>query len=205
MQVIPNGIDCDKFRPDPEARARIRSKWNIAPEVPLVGLVGRIDPMKDHRTFLEAVARTSRTDYVAVCVGGGADRVFEPLRTLARELDIHDRLHFVGAEGDMPGVYAALDILVSASIGEGFSNVIAEAMACGVPAVVTDVGDSAEIVGSTGIVVPPRSPDALARGMEDLLDRRGPELSARARQRIVTNFTVDLMVDHTRSLLQALR
>jgi glycosyltransferase involved in cell wall biosynthesis len=104
----------------------------------------------------------------------------------------------------MPAAYNGLDLLVSSSLGEGFSNVIAEAMSCGVPCVVTDVGDSAVIVGSFGEVVPPRQPDAMARAIERLVSRLGAPLSLACRARIVSDFGLDRMVQRTREHMEAL-
>lgn len=103
--------------------------------------------------------------------------------------------------------YAGFDILCSSSISEGFSNAIAEAMACGVPCVVTDVGDSAEIVGDTGVVAPPRAPDVLANALATLLLLTPSEraiLGKRARARIVARYQIATMVDRTSAVYQGL-
>ena len=152
MAVIPNGIDTSRFREMPGSGARLRALWGVRDDQILIGLVGRLDYMKDHPTFLRAAAKlTHHNDSVRfVCVGGGPISYAAQLKDLSSELGLHDRIVWAGDQDDMPSVYSALDLLVSSSSGEGFSNVIGEAMACGVPCVVTDVGDSALIVGETG-------------------------------------------------------
>lgn len=178
LRVIPNGIDTDRFQPNPEARAALRAEWGIPENTVVIGLVGRLDPMKDHRTFLRAAARFSRnhSEVRFVCIGGGEAGLRAQLRSYAHELCIEDKLLWLMPRDDMQFVYPAFDLLTSASAyGEGFSNAIGEAMACGVPCVVTDVGDSAWIVGDTGIVVPARSPELMMNAWETLLARRQAE------------------------------
>jgi glycosyltransferase involved in cell wall biosynthesis len=106
----------------------------------------------------------------------------------------------------MPAFYSALDLLTSSSaFGESFSNVVAEAMACGVPSVATDVGDARDIVGQTGMVVPPRDPEALATAWEVMLGRTGPSHSAACRARVAELFSLEHLIDATEAALSALR
>jgi glycosyltransferase involved in cell wall biosynthesis len=203
--VIPNGIDTDRFCPDPKARQRIRSEWSVGGHEKLIGLVGRLDPMKDHPLFLEAAAllAKNRKDTRFVCVGSGPKAYQVSLQTLARNLGLGERLFWAGPREDMPAVYNALDIAVSSSYGEGMSNVIAEAMACGVPCVVTNVGDSAWVVGDTGEVVPPKDPVALSNAIERLLDKR-PHTPAQIRLRIVERLSPETLVVNTERALLTL-
>jgi glycosyltransferase involved in cell wall biosynthesis/2-polyprenyl-3-methyl-5-hydroxy-6-metoxy-1,4-benzoquinol methylase len=205
MVVIPNGIDTERFRPDSEARRLIRSDWSVAEHETLIGLVGRLDPMKDHSIFLEAAAllASKRKHTRFVCVGGGPDEYRATLQTLAKSLGLEERLLWAGTREDMPTVYNALDIVVSSSsYGEGFSNVIGEAMACGVPCVVTNVGDSAWLVGDAGEVVPPKDPVALMNAIDKSLDR--PLCSpAQIRQRVVEGLSTETLIINTeRELLK---
>lgn len=204
MVVIANGIDTVRFCQKPEARGRIRAEWRIARDEELIGIVGRLDPMKDHETFLEAATLLARVRNTArfVCVGDGPPEYRAMLQARARALGLSDRTLWVGMRSDVPEVYNALDVLVNCSYGEGFSNVIGEAMACGVPCVATDVGDSRLIIGALGAVVPPKDPVALKRGMEQVLDCRLP--SSEIRRRIVQQFSLEILLRSTERELAAL-
>lgn len=208
--VVPNGIDTERCRPDRSLGLPLRQQWNVGEGRPLIGLVARLDPMKDHPTFLEAAARLAATLPEArfVCVGGGPRNYAAELRERAEALGLAGRLIWAGPRTDMPAVYNALDLLcLSSTFGEGFPNVLGEAMACGVPCVTTDVGDAALVVGETGVVVPKGNAEALAQGMlrqRARLEREGDGLREACRQRIETNFNVERMVEETEALLQNL-
>ncbi len=208
--VIPNGIDASAFRPDPGASAALRSELHLPDGVRLVGCAGRFDPMKDYDTFLAAAAsvaaRHPEVHFVLAGPGVTADNaVFHG--ALARG-PLASRLHVLGPRMDMPALLSALDLVVSSSaFGEGFSNVIAEAMACGVPCVATDTGDAAVVLGDTGVVVPVRRPDALAAAVSGLLERPQDELralGAKARARIVDGYSVARMQARTFEMLESL-
>ena len=203
FEVVPNGIDTDRFQPDAAAGVALRDDWGVPRGVPLIGLVARLDPMKDHETFVEAAARlvAAETEARFVCVGAGAQANFDRLGDLAKALGLANRLFFVGKREDLPAVYATLDVHTSSSAyGEGFSNALGEAMACGVPCVATDVGDSALIIGDTGQVVRCRDAAALANAWRELLSlplaaRRN--LGSRARTRIAENYSLPAMIAAT--------
>jgi glycosyltransferase involved in cell wall biosynthesis len=165
--VITNGVDTKRFAIDKVSGSRLRAAWRVPKESLLIGIVGRLDPMKDHRTFLRAAAifARSRADARFACIGAGPEPYSSDLKALAGELGLGDRVIWPGLIlHDMPAAYNALDICCSSSYGEGTSNAIAEAMACGVPCVVTDVGDSKLMIGDSGILVPPKNPVALSAG-----------------------------------------
>lgn len=208
--VIPNGIDVERFRPYPMLREAVRAEWGVSPKETLVGIVGRMDPMKDYPTFLEAAAVLARRKQGMrfVSVGDGPPDYAARLQEQARRLGLHESMVWAGPRADLPAVYNALDLVVSSSaFGEGFSNALGEAMACGVPCVATDVGDAREILGDGGIVVPPRDPEALAAGMIVLLNRLSLErasLCAGVRRRISENFSVETLVRRTKAALEAI-
>jgi glycosyltransferase involved in cell wall biosynthesis len=211
LYVVPNGIDTERFRPDPAARLCQRAAWGIGEEERLIGLVARWDPMKDHPNFLRAAARILADHPAArfVCMGGGDPDYRSRLETLAETLGLAGKIAWREPQADLNPVYAALDLLVSASrYGEGFSNVIGEAMATGVPCVVTDVGDSAWIVGETGRVAPPGDAAALAAAVDELLRLPAETLatlSLRARARMVDHFSVEALTKNTLAALATLR
>lgn len=207
--VIENGIDTDRFAPDVASRRRIREGWSLSGSDLAIGLVARLDPMKGHRIFIDAISRLDPDrPFRFLCIGDGSPAAFGALQTAAAKAGVADRILWLGARDDMPGVHGALDLACSASIfGEGFSNAIAEAMACGTPAVATDVGDAARIVGETGEIVPPGDPAALARAIERLVARRAADsaaLAQQARQRIVESFSLARMVERTEAALLGL-
>ena len=210
MTVISNGIDCNRFRPDAHARARIREELGVAPHTRLVGLVARLDPMKDHDNFLRAAATLARgsASVKFVCVGEGPPAYTETLKSDAvrRGLDVA----WLGDRADTAALYNAMDIAVLASaFGEGFPNVVGEAMATGIPCVVTDVGDAALVVGETGSVVPTRDPEALANAIGSLLERGEEDLralGAAARRRVEAKFSIPRLVSESEATFrQALR
>ena len=139
---------------------RLRRELGLPAELSLIGLIARYDPMKDHGTFLRAAGLLSKTrpDAHFVLVGQAVDRQNAALTTIVAQESIQDRVHLLGERNDVPRIMQALDVVTPSSYGEGFPNVIGEAMACGAVCVVTDAGDSRRIVGETGIVVPPRDP-----------------------------------------------
>lgn len=210
LVVIPNGIDVRAFVPDRAAGERVRQEWGIGREHWLIGLVGRVDPMKDHRTFLLAAARCAqrRPDVRFVCVGSGEEKYRNAMISFGRELGLAERVRWEVSRTDVKDIYSALDVLCCASISEGFPNVVAEAMACGVPCVVTDAGDSARIVGDTGIVVARRDVGALADAWERMilrLQREGSSPGEAARARISEHFAVERLIGRTAQVMQAIR
>lgn len=204
--VISNGIDTKRFRPDPKSRDRIRAEWGVSEHEKLIGLVGRLDPMKDHSTFLSAAAFLVREgkQFRFVCVGDGPIEYRATLQELSRTLGLEECMTWVSARADVSDIYSALDLLVnSSSFGEGFSNVIGEAMACGVPCVVTNVGDSSWVVGDLGEVVPPKNSLALAEAIQRLLNQK-PFDPGQIRQRVVDQLSVNSLVTNTEHVLSNL-
>ncbi|MBD2563164.1 MULTISPECIES: glycosyltransferase [Nostoc] len=205
MMVIHNGIDIELFKPDQGARIKVRKSWGIPEDTILLGLVGRLDIRKDHPTFLRAAALLfkDRQDVRFVCVGSGSENYVRELRQMADELSISNQVIWIKARADISAIYNALDIVVSSSYTEGFPNVIGEAMSCGVPCVVTDVGDSAWIVGDMDVVVPPKNPEALKTAMKNLIEKLGNNECDRTqiRQRIIDNFSVAKLVLKTEAAL----
>jgi glycosyltransferase involved in cell wall biosynthesis len=194
MTLIPNGFDLDLFRPDAAARAALRDELGIGETMPLIGLAARFDPQKDIPTFLAAAVqvRASHPDTHFILCGEGMSPGHDALATLVAPHGLADHLHLLGRRSDMPRITAAFDIAVSSSaFGEGFSNTLGEALACGVPVAATNVGDSALITGEAGRIVAPGAPDALAGAINDLI-ALGPEgralLGAAGRARMARDY-----------------
>ncbi|HXG91032.1 MAG TPA: glycosyltransferase [Blastocatellia bacterium] len=206
--VIPNGFDTDLFAPSDEARIALRSQLGLSEDAFLIGLVGRFHPVKDHACFLRAAAMVSNkyphTHFVLA--GEGVYEGNRELREMIEGFALSGRAHLLGERRDVHRVHAALDVAVSSSaFGEGFPNVIGEAMSCGVPTVATDVGDSSLVVADAGRVVPPRNAGALANALLELVGMAGEqrrELGSKARRRIIENYSIDTIVSRYESLYQ---
>jgi glycosyltransferase involved in cell wall biosynthesis len=203
--VIENGIEPERFHYDESGRRRKRAAWQIAEDAPVVGCVARLDPMKDHATLLQAFAvlRQSRPDALLVCVGTLIEPELSRLRELAQRLRLDAAVRWIAHESDLSELYSGFDALcLSSAYGEGFSNVLAEAMACGVPCVATDVGDASRILSSADFLVPPRDPQSLARALAGAL-AQGRTRSDLRTARIHREFSVRTLVDKTEAALTA--
>ena len=194
MVQIPNGFDLTNFYADSSARLSVRQELDIGPETMLIGAVGRFDPQKDYPNLISAAGwlHAARPDVHFLLCGEGLTEENEILMGWIYARGLQKRFHLLGRRDDVPRLMNSFDLLTTSSAyGEAFPLVVGEAMACEVPCVVTDLGDSAFLVGETGKVVPPREPAALAAAWNGLLslsvDQRAA-LGAAARQRIETHF-----------------
>jgi glycosyltransferase involved in cell wall biosynthesis len=199
MVVIPNGFDLTRFQPDSVARMEVRRELGVAAGTPLVGVIGRFHPQKNHLGFVEAATMLHRRmpEVHFVFAGNGVDIGNAFLVQAAKSAGVAEVCHFLGRRNDVPRLMAALDVLASSSIGEAFPNVVGEAMACSVPCVVTDVGDSAYIIGDTGRAVASGDMTGLAAALESLLilpfeQRRS--LGEQARARVAEYFEIGKVV-----------
>lgn len=197
-EVVPNGFDLDLLRPDTGARESLRHQLGIDEDAPVVAHAARLHPMKDHRTLLEAAAivRDRVPDVRFVLCGGGVSNDSPELAGWAKPLG--DTVMLLGPRDDVTRLWQAADVAaLSSATGEALPLVLGEAMACGTPAVSTDVGDSARVVGDTGRIVPPRDPRALADGLVELLlmsPAERAELGRSARERIGSRYSLTAMV-----------
>ena len=204
MEVIYNGIDSEIFRPDPEARPALRSRLGLPPEAVLIGMAGRLHRHKDHKTFF-AAARLLRTEFPQVHFVLCGESMVADHPKLAPEIadGLQGHCHLIGLQRDMRAFYAGLDIAANSSLSEAFPLAVGEAMACGIPCAVTEVGDSPAIVGDTGKIVPARQPGLMASAWRELLEA-GPEarrlLGEAARERVVTHFSVTQFAERYQSL-----
>ena len=205
-EVIANGFDMDRFRPDRSIGPKLREELGLPQDTVLLALVARVDPMKDHAVFLAAARQvaTARAHAHFVLAGNGT----ETLIPRVAELGLSGRVHFLGSYRHMDRLIPGIDIAcLSSAFGEGFPNVLGEAMAAGVPCIGTDVGDIRAIIGRTGIVVPPRDPQAFAMAMINLIDR-GPnaryELGQAARAWIQAEYSLSHIVTRYEALYESL-
>lgn len=195
MQVIPNGFDLELYKPNRIARDSVRRELGIDDTQPLIGLIARFDPLKDHLNLIRAAALINKRVPNVRFLICGKDVTTQniELMTWIKSYGVEDNFFLLGLRDDVPRLTAALDIATSSSFGEGFPNAVGEAMACGVPCVVTDVGDSAIMVGETGTVVPPKNPELLADAWCNLLsmDRESRQLIGHnARFRVEKNYSL---------------
>jgi len=200
LEVVPNGFDLEQIKPDPAARASVREELAIPADALVIGIAARFHPNKDHHNFVRAAARLHKQMPEIHFLLCGLDITWKNLQLVRwiEEEGIRDRCHLLGVRRDMPRLFASMDIATTASLSEAFPIAIGEAMACETPCVVTDVGDSALIVGETGIVVAPGDPRALAEAWRKLVEA-GPEVRYRlgmaARRRVQQNFALSKIVD----------
>ena len=202
--VIENGIEARSFAFDESGRKRMRAAWCIADDTPVVGCVARLDPIKDHRTLLHAFAllRRSRPDARLICVGGGTGPYAGELRALARDLQVDAATQWIAREPRLRDFYSALDVACLSSLSEGFPNVLAEAMACGVPCVSTDVGDARRILSPSDYLVPVGDPQYLAKALGAAL-AQGRAHSEQRAERIRRDFSPESMAEKTERALNA--
>lgn len=203
-EVVGNGYDLTQFRLDEISGAAVRTEIKLTEESVLIGMVGRFDPQKDHFNLVDALSLVKKTvsTFNLVLIGRDLDSANKELNKHIAEKDLTENVILLGQRTDIPAVMNSLDInVLSSSFGEGFPNVVAEAMACGTPCVTTKVGDTAIIVGNTGWVVPPKNPQALANAiLEAMAEKENNPRVWKARkkaccEKIVNNFSIDKMVE----------
>lgn len=200
-RILPNGFDLEVFKPDAAARLEVRTGLGIPLDAPLIGIVGRFHPMKDHFCFLKAaeIMHTHLPEVHFMMVGEGLTTENYELKNVAPCLSSSEKLHLLGARQDVPRLLSAMDIFsLTSHGGEGFPNVVGEAMACGVPCVVTETaGDAPVIVGETGIAVPPKTPEAFTEAWERILDMSYADrraLGDAARRRVLNNYSISAII-----------
>lgn len=205
MQVIFNGYDTDYYRPDAGAARRLCDELGLPSTAKLVAMIARYHPLKDHATFLDAarIIANANSEVKFVLCGEGISWDNEELVNAIDRLNLRESVYLLGRRTDVNLIMAAARIVVSSSTSEGFPNVIAEAMSCGAVCVATDVGDSRHIIGDSGIVVPPRRPDELARGVLKVFgifenDASLPD----GRARIIAEFGVEKVIEQYQVLYQ---
>ncbi|SUA66089.1 GDP-mannose-dependent alpha-(1-6)-phosphatidylinositol monomannoside mannosyltransferase [Oligella urethralis] len=203
IRVIPNGYDLSRWQPaSPAHKKAMREQLGLAIEDEVIGFVARWNPLKNHANLIQAMAhlQAQRPGLKLLLIGEGLDSSNAELMALLAEaqLVVGQQVLLLGRRDDVPALMPILDLHVLASLAEGFPNVVAEAMACEVPNVVTNVGDAAFIVGEVGWVVPPRDAAALAQGIDQALTfltcAEAAQFKRQCRQRVLDNFSLPKMV-----------
>jgi glycosyltransferase involved in cell wall biosynthesis len=200
MVFIPNGFDLDDYQPNIGARARIRAELGIPSTAPVVGMAARFNPQKDHATFFLAAKELAAVfpDIHFMLCGDGISQENPGLVSMMSGFEKPENIHLLGRRMDMKDIYPSWDVaMLSSSYGEAFPLVIGEAMACGIPCVGTDVGDTAELIGNTGQTVLPREPGQLAEAVKKILllpDDERLALGRKARNRILENYEIRKIV-----------
>ena len=195
-RILPNGFDCDEFAHRPEARPWLRHELGFGSKTILIGLVARFHPMKDHKNFLEAAGKVARchSNVGFVLVGEGIEEHNNDLMSVVESVGIRKRVRALGQRADVSRIMAGLDIVASASWTEGFPNVVGEAMAAGVPCIVTNVGESSSLVRCSGLIVEPGDSLALGEAILKFLDMSPEERNNRsklAKDRIADHFSIE--------------
>jgi glycosyltransferase involved in cell wall biosynthesis len=206
---IANGVDLERFRPRQDDQAMLRARLEIPADAAVIGLVARYHPMKDIDTFLRAASRFQQDhgNIKFVLCGDGLGPDNSTLTKLVQDLDLdRDRsIVLLGPRSDIELIYPALDVLTLCSIyGEGFPNVLCEAMACDVPCVATDVGDSVEIIGDCGLIVPKRDHEALAHAWQALLEKPSQLGTGSARSQVAARYSLQQMCAQYEAIYRSL-
>jgi len=212
MFCVENGIDTDLFCPKSSARKNlisILSPRANARNTVIIGIVATLEHLKDHKTFfLAAQLVYKKHPNVCFAVFGADDSYYGlSVKNFVKDIALSHVVVFLGLRADIPQLLSGLDILVSSSISEGFSNSIAEAMSAGVPCIATDVGDSKNILGEYGIVVPSGDFIKMAKAIEKLIALAPGDmasLSSGARTRIIEKFGIKRMVSRTEKIYKKL-
>ena len=204
--VVPNGFDTELFSPNAEAGTRLRRQLGLSDDSILVGHLARYHPVKDHATFLEAAASLSDFRLRFLMAGRSVDPSNKELASLIERFGLGSRISLLGEADEVGEILPGLDVLCVSSRSEAFPNVLGEAMSCGVPCVTTDVGDSAQIVGETGHVVPVGDPARLAEALRAIVQMDAAarvSLGRIARQRIIEHYSLDSMIEQYRRIYEA--
>jgi sugar transferase (PEP-CTERM/EpsH1 system associated) len=199
FSVIPNGVDVEQFRPNPEVRSAMRAKLGVGPGTIVVGTVGRLDPIKDHLTLLRAVeiAIDRGADLRLVIVGDGSQRIVVE-QALNQKAELARLTVMTGNVSNVAEWLNSFDIFVLPSLSEGMSNTVLEAMATAVASIATAVGGNCELIqhGSSGFLVQPGNPEIICNLLLGLAGNEAlrREVGANARLRVISQFSIDRML-----------
>ncbi len=192
--TIANGINTAHFQKDEKFKMDFRKQHKLSSDNIAIGMVARIDPMKGHKILATAAKKllAVHSNLYFFCVGDGENQIKQECINILD--DYNKNFIWLGSQKNIVSILSGCNIVVSASIfGEGFSNAIAEAMSCQIPCIVTDVGDSAKIVGNTGIIIEPNNVEKLAIALEEMLKKDLEDIGKQSRQKIIDHFSAEVM------------
>ena len=196
FHLIGNGFDLDQYKPNPQAKTKLCHQLGLTSAAKIVGLVARFDAQKNHQGFIKAAEQIikQRNDVYFALIGQGVDEENQQLVQWINATGYQDYFFLFGERSNISELTAGFTVACSSSFGEGFPNSIGEAMASGIPCVVTDVGDCAHLVGECGMVVAVNDNNGFAKAIQSLLELPSTEyqqLSQQARQRINQYFSLE--------------
>tara|TARA_B100000029_G_scaffold475408_2_gene518627 strand:- start:3402 stop:4553 length:1152 start_codon:yes stop_codon:yes gene_type:complete len=208
LVTIVNGVDMDEFIISQSSRDWLCAEQNVLKSRPLIGIVARLDPIKNHQLFLLA-AKTYLDNYdcaTFVLVGDGNRSYKSLLEKMITKLDIEENVIWLGERSDMCQIYSALDVTTLCSNSEATPNVILESMACGTPCVATRVGDVARLLDGSGITIETNDHNSLAAAWAKSLERSAvtgrEELAQQLRTFVNKSYSLEKMVDNTLVLIE---
>ncbi|MFL1994905.1 glycosyltransferase [Lysinibacillus irui] len=209
IEVIPNGFEIDKYYPEINGAQNLKKMFKIPQNKNILAHIARWDIQKDHENFFLALKEIiiKNPNTVALMCGLNIDYENIQLVNLIKKYKLDDYVMLLGVRDDIPFILSGVDVFVSSSSGEGFPNVIGEAMACETLCAVTDVGDSSFIVGNFGMVVPRKNPTALSKAILRILNMDVTEketLKKNARKRVQENFEINTVVKKYESIYELL-
>lgn len=196
-EIVSNGFELDRFKFDLSSRMKLRKEYNIKDEEKIIITVGRWNIQKDYYTLIKSLNHLylQGMSYKLLMIGTDLDNNNLELKDLIQKNNLNGNIILLGRKDNIPDFLSAADIYVSSSLGESFSNAIGEAMACGLPCVVTDVGDSRDIIGDSGIAVKSQDYIELSSAINELMNSNNFNLlKERARKRVKDNYSINYIV-----------
>lgn len=211
VNVIPLGIDTNRFSNHGISKIQARTPLNLPPDAFIAGILGRLDPAKGQEYLIKAVSLLLRKNIEvhALIMGeesrGDTRKYPQMLQNLVQELNIENFIHFRPFTEQTEKAFAALDVFIMASLGETYGMVTVEAMASGLPVIGTDTGGTPELLdfGSSGILIPPKSEHALAEAIEKLIHNKSlrEELSKKAYSKALNSYDYQTQCSQLEQLL----
>lgn len=204
ISVVYNGVDTERFYPDYVKRNVYRDKLGIKQDAPVIGIVARLTPIKDHKTLLKAFSKFLNNIPEAILLIVGDGELRDKLKNEATGLSLNSNVVFLGERKDIPDLLNVMDVFVLSSLNEGHNIALLEAMSTALPVVATNVGGSREVVldGITGYLISPEDPQAISNKLTHIIKDKIclSEMGRITRERIVTVFSIKTMMENYKKL-----